>query len=144
MKKIILISTIITLLMSVNAFATDELFNSTIQIRQAITITEDRGIDFGIVDSTNAAQTVIVSPGDSGSAQFDIICDSLSISWGVAEASINMDDGVGNTILVDSFTGSGTAVGSQTDLQIGASAYIGINQPSGTYTGTATFFAIYN
>ncbi|MCP3926999.1 MAG: DUF4402 domain-containing protein [Desulfobacterales bacterium] len=146
MKKIILLTTILTLLISVNSFAADESFDATITIRSAITIDEDLTLRFGDLETTGAIQTVTVATGDAGAAQFDITGDvGVAVTWSVVEATINMT-GAGDDIVVNAFTVSGGGTGNlpQVDVTVGATANVNANQAAGIYTGSATFNAVYN
>ena len=156
MKKIqILVIAISALLLGTSAYAVDESFNVSITILTAITITESgTGLDFGNLPTSTSAQTVTVSPGDSGAATFDIAGEpNGTVTVSVAESSVNLA-GPGTNIVVDTFTvdgtncsgGAGTLDGSGnlTTCSVGATANVNANQTTGSYSGTATLQVIYN
>ena len=138
---------IILLGFSFQLFSTDETFNASISLLAPISITEINALSFpDAVAGSNQSLTVL--PTDAGAAEFNATGNANSnITVSVVEASINMSDGSGNDILVDtfavtapaSFDGSGNANG----MKVGATANIEAADPAGSYSGSATFRVIY-
>jgi hypothetical protein len=149
MKRIILLSIALSMLFTVNTFAADESFDATITILPAVSITEVKGLTFGDVLSTNASQTVTIDGDnvDTRAAHFTVTGHTVQANFSVLEASIVMTFGGGADITVNAFTisqASAILSGADTDVYVGGTATINADQVAGTYTGAATFQAIYN
>lgn len=142
-----LITLLLTLGLAGNLMATDEQFNATMELLSPITITEVNALTFPDAVA-GTAQAITVLTTDAGAAEFNASgTANTNITTTVVEASINMSDGGGNDILVDSFTNDAPAAfdgtGNANGINVGATANIEATDPAGSYSGTATLRIVY-
>lgn len=141
------------------AYATDEPFNITMTLYQAIVITETQALSFPNTTSGGAI-AVTVAPADGTAAIFTATGEpSTGVTGSVVESSIVMQHStwsvadVTKEITVDTFTtggnlsgaGAGTfdGTGNITDMRIGGTANVQANDIAGAYSGSATFRLVY-
>ena len=126
--------------------------SATIITPIAISVTTN--MDFGNVAASGTAGTVILAtdgsrsvtggvtlPATTGSptqAVFSVTGESGFTYSITLPGTVTLDDGLGNTMDVDTFTsnpsGSGTLTGGSETLNVGGTLNVGINQTAGTYT----------
>ncbi|MEM8499197.1 MAG: hypothetical protein AAF542_14325 [Pseudomonadota bacterium] len=100
MKKLLLASSIVALAVSSHAFAADQAGNANVNIVSAITISEDREIDFGTIVNVNGTCTMASGGGLSGDAgmactgtETDGLFTITGTSGAVVDISLSGGDG---------------------------------------------------
>ncbi len=144
-----------------SAQAADGTGTATAEIAAAITVTEDTGMDFGIIGADVAGDTITIDTADSVSATgaSDLSgtpASGVFTATGTASSTVGISFSSGDTL-----TGSGTAMplgnfahdaggspaldgsGSLT-FNVGADLTVNASQVAGTYTGNYTVTVDYN
>jgi hypothetical protein len=162
---------LMTILPGQGVFATTETGAGTVNVLPALEVEFYQHLNFGtIAPSTTQASTVKVLRGNDNSSicgpGLSCLANGNRARIRVTGApgrlfsvtdpgSITLTDGNGNSMLVDSFIGAGSRNDSafggvrqvrsngQNNMNIGATLYVGVNQPPGLYTGTYTISANY-
>lgn len=117
-------------------------------ISSAIAFTKTADMTFPAADTGAAAATLL--PTAAGHGEFRVTGQlGKTYQFSFDQSSINLDDGNGNTIAVNSFVASPAAQTSQpivsggTLVKIGATRAALVSQPAGTYTGSFTVTGTY-
>lgn len=133
-------------------------------IVSTITITNQTGMIFGDLSSSNSSGTITISPDGTrsetggasinsatsgGPATFEVTGDANGVYSITLPTSVTINSGGGYSMIVDSFTsnpsvnGSLDASGRQT-LLVGSTLNVGVLQPFGSYTGVMAVTVDYN
>jgi hypothetical protein len=141
-----------TLGMTSAAHAVTETADATAEILEALTLTENNGLDFGVI-AANGAGTVVVAPNSGVTCGANLICTGTA-----AAASITVDGSADATVGV-TFPSTGTTLtgpasatmavtglnassttltltGGQATFTIGGTLAVAAAQTAGTYAGT--------
>lgn len=135
--------------------AADQTGTATAVIRAAITLTEDQGMDFGIITPDPAGDVITITPAGgataaSGSSLAGTPAAGGFTATGTALTAVTISFSTGNTL-----TGPGTAMplgtfvtnaggspafdgGGDLDFDVGAQLTIAAAQAAGTYNGSYT------
>lgn len=142
--------------LSGQAFAADVSADAGAKIIAPLQISNSTALYFGtIAPSLTSADEVVVTPAGAKSCGAELTCltdDHTAAAFNVsgeADASytielprsINITNGAGGSMVVDSFAGSksnGTLVSGADSFTVGGTLAVSANQPSGEYTGTFT------
>ena len=142
--------------LSGQAFAADVSADAGAKIIAPLQISNSTALYFGtIAPSLTSADEVVVTPAGAKSCGAELTCltdDHTAAAFNVSgetdasytielPRSINITNGAGGSMVVDSFTGSksnGTLVSGADSFSVGGTLAVSANQPSGEYTGTFT------
>ncbi len=158
-KKIALLGAVVAALASTGANAATQTATADVEIIAAVTLTQDLGLDFGVVASSAAAGTVSLSTGSDtrtcsasvtcvGTAQrgqFTVSNATTGYTVGItvpASTSLTGPGAAMNLTLVPSIT-SFTSTGAAQVFNVGGTLSIGANQVAGTYSATYNVSADY-
>ena len=129
-----------------------------------LSLTNQNGLAFGDIASSNVAGSVVLSPDGSrfstggasinstvagGPAVFDVQGDPNAIYAVTLPVSVVLTDAAGNTMSVDNFTSLPAAngltdAGGQQTLFVGGTLNVSSNQGFGSYTGIMSVTVDYN
>ncbi len=172
MKTLKLLATIaLAAAVSAPVFAVEDDAAAGAAVITPLQIIKTTDLDFGIIaPRLTAADTVKVLRNDpyisvcgaeltcfasGGRGNFKVTGEPFASFTLSNPGSITVSDGAGNSMLVDSFIGGGSSTndywggGATFDatgishMHVGATLYVGANQPVGTYVGTFTVTAEY-
>jgi Mat/Ecp fimbriae major subunit len=146
-------------MVSTGANAATQTATAEVDIIAAVTLTQDLGLDLGVVASSAAAGTVTLPTGSNtrtcsasvtcvGTAQrgqFTVSGATTGYNVGITVPTSTSLTGAGapmNLTLVPSITGF-TSTGAPVVFHVGGTLSVGANQVAGTYTGTYNVSADY-
>ena len=158
-KKIALLGAAVAALASTGANAATQTATAEVDIIAAVTLTQDLGLDFGVVASSAAAGTVTLPTGSNtrtcsasvtcvGTAQRgQFTVSNATTGYNVAitvpaSTSLTGPGAAMNLALVPSITGF-TSTGVAVVFNVGGTLSVGASQVAGTYTGTYNVSADY-
>lgn len=159
-KKIALLGAAVAAMVSTSANAATQTATAEVDIIAAVTLTQDAGLDFGVVATSAVAGTVIMptgtdtrtcsagvtcATGTARRAQFTVSNATSGYLVNIAvptSTTLNFSGNVMNLSLVPSMT-SFTSTGADQVFYVGGTLSVGANQAAGTYTGTYSVSADY-
>jgi Mat/Ecp fimbriae major subunit len=160
-KKIALLGAAAAALISTGANAATQTATAEVDIIAAVLLTQDAGLDFGVVASSAAAGTVTLPSGsDTRSCTAAVTCvgaanrGQFTVSNAAAgfvvgitvPASTTLDDagpGAPMVLTLNPSMTSFNSTGASQVFYVGGTLAVGAAQAAGTYTGTYTVSADY-
>jgi hypothetical protein len=130
-------------------WGTEQSFNATLKLYKPISITKNKDLIFPAKVLTGADETVVVSTGDTGAADFTAFGGkNRSVIRTVLESSLILTaQSSSSNIVVDNFIVTGPAMfndsGKAESLRVGATARILSDSEDGDYAGVGTFRVVY-
>jgi Mat/Ecp fimbriae major subunit len=157
-KKIALLGAAVAALASTGANAATQTATAEVDIIAAVTLTQDAGLDFGVVASSAAAGTVTLPTGSNTRVCTGVTCVGVAQRGQFTVSNATTGYNVGITVPAStSLTGPGTAMslalvpsstgftstGAPVVFYVGGTLSVGAGQVAGTYSGTYNVSADY-
>lgn len=147
MSRILHVLAVLGLILSAgSAYAASDTFDINVVIRQPITVTNTRALDFGTLNADSGSYTIdaVASPGFGQSAEFDISGEAGVTADVTLAASTTVANAASDTLTV-TLTPEATTytfAGGTEQFYVGGSLDT-TGAPSGTYTGQETLSLVY-
>jgi Mat/Ecp fimbriae major subunit len=159
-KKIALLGAAAIAMVSTGANAATQTATAEVDIIAAVTLTQNAGLDFGVVATSATSGTVIMpTTTDTRSCSAGVTCAAGTARRGqftVSNATsgylvnivvppsttLNFSGNTMNLVLLPSMTAF-TSTGADQVFYVGGTLSVNANQPAGTYTGTYSVSADY-
>ena len=118
-----------------NALAATDSFNATLEVKQAVTVTNSTDLDFGII-TTDSGTDIVIAQADSGAATF-AITGSTGSQVSVAISNTDLVNGANKIAAEFDFNPTLTLTAGTAELKVGGTARVAsATLAPGTYSAT--------